>query len=179
MPVAGLTALEALGIAVRREMDAAASYQQLADRCDSPLARDRFMLLAQEARHHEALLRARYAREADGAELAIPPAPVAPAPEGPLCTEGLGGALHFALDAERRTREFYLEAAHASGDPAGQEMFAYLADVHAHLVMILESQSAMVLRYPRAFDDVTPGGRHTGAAKGAREPSGMIRLVRP
>ena len=155
MPVAGLTALEALGIAVRREMDAAALYQQFADRCDSPLARDRFSLLAQEARHHEALLRARYAREGGGAELVLPP-PVAPAPAGPFaCAEGLGGALRFALEAERQTREFYLDAAAGSDEPAGQEMFSYLADVHAHLIMILETQSAMVLRYPRAFDDVS------------------------
>jgi len=170
MPVAGLTALEALGIAVRREMDAAALYQQLADRCDSPLARDRFSLLAQEARHHEALLRARYAREAGGAELVLPPSSVAPGPEGPFtCAEGLGGALRFALEAERRTREFYLDSAAGSEEPAGQEMFAYLADVHAHLIMILESQSAMVLRYPRAFDDVSVPWRPERVSREGRQ----------
>lgn len=156
MVAAGLTALEALGIAVRREMDAGVTYRDLAAGCQSPLARDRFLLLQREAHQHETMLRARYDQLFPDVKLAVPPAAAAPAPAvvgGGGHGEGLRGALGFAVEAERRAREFYMEAAGATADPTGQNMFRYLADVHGRHQMTLESEYDTVLRYPHAFDD--------------------------
>lgn len=69
----GLTSLEALGVAVRRELDAAATYEALAEVCPNPLARDRFRLLEREAEQHEALLRRRYQELFPDVVLAVPP----------------------------------------------------------------------------------------------------------
>jgi rubrerythrin len=152
---ADLTALEALGVAVRREMDAAAAYHDLAGHCAGSLARDRFLLLEQEARRHEALLRRQYADMASGAELRLPRASLAPAPEAGQVEEGAGirGAVRCAADAEARARVFYLDAAAAAEDPAAREMLRYLADVHARRHMELESEYELVVRYPHAYDD--------------------------
>jgi rubrerythrin len=156
MEATGLTALEALGIAVRREMDAAATYQSLAAGCANLLARDRFRLLEREAQQHEAMLRRRYQELFPDVELVLPPptaaAPVPRSDGGDQC-EGLKGALRFAVDALRRSREFYLEAASGTADPTGQAMFRYLADEHARQQMVLEAEYDTVLRYPHAFDD--------------------------
>ena len=154
MVAAGLTALEALGIAVRWEMDAGVTYRDLAAGCDSPLARDRFLLLQREAQQHETLLRGRYAQLFPDVKLAVPSAAAVPAPAGAVGSgEGLKGALGFAVEAERRAREFFMEAAGATADPTGQSMFRYLADVHGRHQMTLESEYDTVLRYPHAFDD--------------------------
>lgn len=161
MLTADLTALEILGVAVRREVDAAAAYRDLAVRCTGSLARDRFLLLEQEARRHETLLRRRYAEMASGAELRLPRASLAPAPEAASVDAGAGirGAVRCAADAEARAREFYLDAATAAEDPAAREMLRYLADVHARRHMELESEFELVVRYPHAYDDQAPPWR--------------------
>jgi rubrerythrin len=150
-----LTALEALGIAVRRELDAAAAYRALAEACANPLARDRFQLLQREAEQHEALLRRKYQDLFPDVVLAVPPAPEpAPARErsGADC-EGLKGALRYAIETERRAREFYIQASASTSEPTGQAMFRYLGDQHARHQMVLEAEYDTVLRYPHAFDD--------------------------
>jgi rubrerythrin len=151
---AGLTALEALGIAIRREMDAGETYRDLAAGCDSPLARDRFLLLQHEAQQHETMLRSRYDEMFPDVKLSVPrsaktPVPAVAGGHG----DGLKGALGYAVEAERRAREFYMEASVATSDPTGQNMFRYLADVHGRHQMMLESEYDTVLRYPHAFDD--------------------------
>ncbi len=158
MVATDLTALEALGIAVRREMDAARTYRELSAGCTNPLARERFQLLEREAAQHEAMLRRRYAEKFPDVALVVPPAPSAgevpgaASPAGEGCT-GLKGALRYALEAERKAREFYLEAAGATTDLTGQAMFRYLADEHARHQMVLEAEYDTILRYPHAFDD--------------------------
>jgi len=150
-----LTALEALGVAVRREMDAASAYHDLAARCAGSLARDRFLLLEQESRRHEALLRRRYAEMASGAELRLPRASLAPAPEAAQVGAGAGirEAVRCAAEAEAVAREFYLDAAAVAEDATAREMLRYLADVHARRHMELESEYELVVRYPHAYDD--------------------------
>jgi rubrerythrin len=156
MVVSDLTALEALGVAVRRELDAAATYRALAGVCGNPLARDRFCLLEREVEQHAALLRRKYQELFPDVPLVVPPAPAESAPLPAMPREGcesLKGALRFAIDTERRARESYLEASTATSELTGQSMFRYLADQHARHQMVLEAEYDTVLRYPHAFDD--------------------------
>lgn len=150
-----LTALEALGVAVRREMDAAQTYHELAARCSGSLASDRFLLLEQEARRHEVLLRRQYSELASGAELRLPRTSLAPSPEGARVDAegGIRSAVRCAADAEARAREFYLDAAAAAEDPTARTMLRFLADVHSRRHMELESEYELVVRYPHAYDD--------------------------
>jgi rubrerythrin len=149
-----LTGLEALGVAVRRELDAQQIFRDLAAACSNPLARERFQLLANEARHYEALLRSRHAELFPDVELSLPPsmAPV-PVSAGAGAVGGLREALRLASDAERQAREFFLDAAAGASDPSGQAMFRYLAGVHAQHHMQLASEYELVLQYPNAYDD--------------------------
>ncbi len=155
MLTADLTALEVLGVAVRREMDAAQAYHELAGRCAGSLASDRFLLLEQEARRHELLLRRQYAELASGAELRPPRTSMAPAPEASQADAmpGIRGAVRCAADAEARAREFYLDAAALAEDPTARTMLRFLADVHARRHMELEAEYDLVVRYPHAYDD--------------------------
>jgi rubrerythrin len=151
-----LTALEALGIAIRREIDAGQVFRDLASSCSNPLAADRFVLLTRESAQQERLLRDRYDMLFPGVPLLVPPS-VAPPPgrsTGPGPGDGLRAALRFAADAERQAREFYLDAANAATELTGQAMFRYLAEVHARHQSELEAEYAVILQYPRAFDDV-------------------------
>jgi rubrerythrin len=149
-----LTALEALGVAVRREMDTQQIFRDLAAACNSPLPRERFALLANEARQHEALLRRRHAELFPDVDLALPPS-MAPVPrvEGAHRYGGLREALRLAADAEWQARDFFLDAAALASDLSGQAMFRYLAGVHAQHHMQLASQYELVLQYPHAYDD--------------------------
>jgi rubrerythrin len=149
-----LTALEALGVAVRRELDTQQIFRDLASACSSPIARERFQLLANEARQHEAMLRRRHVELFPDVDLALPPsmAPV-PKPEGAGRYGGLREALRLASDAEWQARDFFLDAAANASDPSGQSMFRYLAGVHAQHHMQLASQFELVLQYPNAYDD--------------------------
>jgi rubrerythrin len=153
---AELTALEALGIAIRREIDAGQVFRKLASSCSNSLAADRFVLLARESAHQEQLLRDRYDALFPGVPLLVPPS-VAPPPgfaTGPNPCDGLRAALRFAADGERQAREFYLDAAKAATELTGQAMFRYLAEVHARHQAELEAEYAVILQYPHAFDDV-------------------------
>ncbi len=155
MASTALTALEALGVAVRREMDAARTYAALGSGCANPLARDRFHLLECEAGQHEAMLRRRYRELFPDVELVVPPPAAAPgaAAAGVAPGEGLKAVLRYAVEAVRRAREFYLEAAGSTTDLTAQAMFRYLADQHARHQMALEAEYDTVLRYPHAYDD--------------------------
>ena len=148
-----LTALEVLGVAVRREMDAALAYHELASGCTSILAQERFRLLEQEAHHNEAMLRARHAELAPGVPLAIPATSAVPAPGGLAGCAGLRDALKLALAAASQAREFYLEAAAEATDLTGRAMLRYLADVYGRHRMEIEAEHDLVVRYPHAYDD--------------------------
>ena len=147
-----LTALEALGVAVRREMDAQQIFRDLASSCTSPLARERFQLLVNEARQHEAMLRRRYVELFPDVVLSVPPS-MAPVPAGASGGAGLREALRLASDAEWQARDFFLDAASTASDLSGQAMFRFLAGVHAQHHMQLASEYELVLQYPHAYDD--------------------------
>jgi rubrerythrin len=149
-PQNGLTSLEALGVAIRQELDAADTYRELADRIEEPLVRRRFELLAAEEEQHRAALEARWNELAAGVPLKLPPSGL----PGEMCTpERRGGhtireVLDFAIVQERRCREFYLEASRETSDLSGQGMFRYLADIkYAHWMSLAQERDLMI-RYP-------------------------------
>jgi rubrerythrin len=151
----GLTSLEALGLAIRREIDAGQVFRNLATGCANSLTRDRFLLLARESAQQEQLLRDRYAALFPSVPLAVPPSP-GPLPEPALAPDrnaGLRAALRFAADTERQAREFYLEASNEAADPTAQAMYRYLADVHGRRQAHIEAEYDVIVRYPFAFDD--------------------------
>ncbi|HEY7729210.1 MAG TPA: ferritin family protein [Candidatus Eisenbacteria bacterium] len=146
----GLTSLEALGVAMRQEADAAEVYRELAARLEEPVLRRRFELLAAEEEQHRSLLESKWAELAPDIPLKVPPSRL----PGEMCTSERRSAhtirevLDFAIVQERRGREFYLEAARETADLSGQGMFRYLADIkYAHWMSLAQERDLMI-RYP-------------------------------
>lgn len=68
----GITALQALGVAIRSEMDAQEVYKDLASMCEEELTRDKFLNMYHEGKKHQALLEKMYKDMFPEVELALP-----------------------------------------------------------------------------------------------------------
>lgn len=147
---AGLTSLEALGIAIRAEMDAKQIYQELAQRCEDPLVRRRFELLAADEDRHLEMLKEKWNEIAHDVELKLPPSRL---PKEMITAEQRGQmtmrqVLDVAIVEERHSREFYLQAADETNDLSGKSMFRFLADMEYSHWMTLAQERDMMTRYP-------------------------------
>jgi rubrerythrin len=149
-PEAGLTSLEALGLAIRHELDARDVYRELADRCRDRLVQRRFALLAAEEERHHDLLQDRWRELSGGQELRLPPSQLPPgmATRAERGAHTLDEVLDLAIDEERRSRDFYLEAARETDDLSGQAMFRFLADMEYRHWMELAQERDLHARYP-------------------------------
>ena len=150
-----LTALEALGIAIRAEADAAEVYGEIAKRVHNPLIRQKIELLAKEELQHQRILEAAYRERFPEVPLELPRSQL---PREFSCAalreqQTLKDILSFAIDEERRAHEFYLRAAEQTKDLSGQMMFHYLADWEFSHQMALSAEYEMVVRYPRHFGE--------------------------
>lgn len=146
----GLTALEALGVAIRAEMDAQEVYQELAARSKDRQIRRRFELLAAEEHQHQEYLRARWKELVNDLPLKLPPSRH---PEEALTREQRSHMTHeqvleLALDEERQAREFFLGAARDTDDLSGRAMFRFLADMAYQHWLTLAQEKDMLVRYP-------------------------------
>ena len=145
-----LTSLEALGVAIRLETDAAEVYRELAERWGDPLVRRRFDLLAAEEEQHRMLLEEKWRELAPTVPLRLPPSRL-PREMGTgeqRRAHTIREVLDFAIVEERNGREFYLGAARATSDLSGQSMFRYLADIkYAHWMSLVQERDLMI-QYP-------------------------------
>lgn len=159
MAVDDLTALEALGIAIRAEADAAEIYTELAERVGNPVLRQKIELLAKEELQHRRILEEAYKQRFPEVPLELPRTQLA---HTISCRElrerlTLKDVLRCAIDEERRSHEFYLGAAERTADLSGKTMFRYLADWEFSHQMALSAEFEMVARYPRYFmQDIEP-----------------------
>jgi len=146
----GLTALEALGLAIRAGMDAQEVYQELAARSEDRQIRRRFELLAAEEDQYQEYLRARWKELAGELPLKLPPSLH---PKEALTREQRSHLTHeqvldLALEEERRSREFFLRAARNTDDLSGRAMFRFLADMAYQHWLTLAQEKDMLVRYP-------------------------------
>lgn len=150
-PEEGLTSLEALGLAIRAEMDAIDLYHELAERCDRSLVSRRFEQLAAEEEQHRAYLVEKWEDLAGGVELKLPPSQLPPemGTRSGRAAHTIEEVLDLAIEEERRSRDFYLQAARETEDLSGQQMFRYLADMEYRHWMHLAQERDLLSRYPR------------------------------
>ncbi len=145
-----LTALEALGIAIRADIDACELYKELAERCEDRQIRRRFETLADDERQQREQLEMQWKTLAPEVQLKLPPSRL---PRERLTRHQRAGlskedVLELAIEAERAAREFYLQAARATNDLSGRAMFRYLADASYQHWMLLAQEKDMLIRYP-------------------------------
>jgi rubrerythrin len=154
MVTADLTALEALGIAIRAEADAAELYTEMAARVGNPLLAQKLQLLASEETQHQRMLEHAYRERFPEVPFEMPPSQL---PKEISCAplrekHTLKHILSCAIEEERRSHEFYLRAADRVNDPSGRQMFHFLADWEFCHQMALTAEYEMVTRYPRYFE---------------------------
>jgi len=146
----GLTALEALGIAIRAEMDARELYLELARRSPDRQIKRRFELLAADERQHRLHLERRWKELAEGQPLKLPPSqlPQRASTRARRSHMTLEEVLDLALGEERSAREFFLRAARETDDLSGRAMFRFLADIAHQHWLTLAQEKDMLVRYP-------------------------------
>jgi len=146
----GLTALEALGIAIRAEMDSQELFDELARMTDDPQIRRRFELLATEEERHRDYLETRWQELAGGVPMKLRESWL---PKGRATREQRAGmrledVLDLAIEEGRRAHEFYAEEARGTDDISGRRMFRFLADMKFRQWTTLAQEKEMLMRYP-------------------------------
>lgn len=154
----GLTALEALGIAIRTEIDAQEVYKDLAAMCEDETHRDRFLNLQQEERRHQELLEKKYREMFPEMELHLPESqlPKHARDSGSRKQLAIKGVLNIAVQEEKRSREFYLDCAETASDISGKRMFRFLADMAFSHQAMLAAELELLEKYPTYFQGEQP-----------------------
>ncbi|MFN4112292.1 MAG: ferritin family protein [Ignavibacteria bacterium] len=149
-----LTALEALEISIRTEIDSQELYKDIADQCKNEFLRERFLNLMNEEKKHQSILIKMHKELFKEVELKIPPSQISR--DEILAKlykpENIADVIKFAIEKERKSREFYLDAAEIVLDQSGKRMFRYLADVEFTHQIILNAELEMIEKYPAYFN---------------------------
>jgi rubrerythrin len=150
MQTENLTALEALGIAIRSEIDAQEVYSDLVDMCGDELLKNRFLSLFHEERRHQTLLEAKYKEMFPETDLALPQSqlPAEVVKSNNRKKMQIKDVLRLAINEEKRAREFYLDCAVTAKDLSGNRMFRFLADMEFSHQMILVAELELIEKYP-------------------------------
>jgi rubrerythrin len=150
---AGLTILEILGIAVKKEIEAAEFYDGLASRIANPIIKDRFLQLAKDERKHHALLQHEYQRLTGESKPLLPKADPVSRAEFNVQSATIEEALLYAIQTERAAQKLYGVAAKASTDPRGQQMLEYLVEFEKAHEHQLKTELEFYRKSPLWFDE--------------------------
>lgn len=166
----GLTALEALGVAIRAETDTRDLFAELARRCDRPLVCRRFEQLAAEESQHLTYLSERWNQISGGVPLRLPPSnlPAEMDTSDQREAQTIEDVLELAIDTVRHERDFYIRAARETDDLSGQRMFQYLADMAFRQMNQLTEERDLLIRYPR-YHGSTPEPWQPERSLGSRD----------
>ena len=148
-----LTSLEALGIAIRSEIDAQNLYQELGQRTASAAVAGRFKQLLKEERQHQKILEEMHSRYFPGTQVKLPPSvlPVSFSTKEKRINKSVVDVLELAIEEERKSREFYLDAAEQTPELSGKRMFRFLADMEFSHQMRLQAEIELCKKYPTYF----------------------------
>lgn len=149
-----LTALEALGIAIRCEIDAQQVYKDLSEMTENDLLKVRFLNLYHEEKKHQKILENMYHEMFPYTELIIPESqlPKSLSDSQDRKKMKIADILQLAVDEEKRSREFYLDCAESIGDFSGKRMFRFLADFEFSHQMMANAELEMLNKYPSYFN---------------------------
>ena len=151
-----ITALEALGIAIRDLIDAQDIYLDLASMTENDLIRDRFKNLYSEEKIHQKLLEEKYKEMFPNVDLMIPNSKLPKEAKESKRRKKMEirDVLKLAIGEHKRSREFYLDCIESDIDPSGKRMFRFLADMKFSHQMILSVELEMLEKYPTYMEEV-------------------------
>ena len=142
-----LTTIEALGLAIRSEEEAAEFYNRVAKMVKNDMVRAKYEALAQEESRHREMLLGLY-RRATGEEKApvIPGSPETAEGGFPIPKASMEDLLRLAIVREQEAQEFYRRAAERTSDQTAQRMLQYLADIERGHELMLNAELEAYLR---------------------------------
>ena len=155
-----LTPLEALGIAIKAEIEAAETYERLANLVKNRALKEKAYFLQGEELKHRALLEEAYARQFPDVELVLPAQSLVPrvkelkdeasVPEPrPELVEGL---LALAMEAEQASENFYADLARRSRSQSARTMFQHLSRMESSHFHLLQVEHELIKRFPDYYN---------------------------
>jgi len=148
-----LTPLEALGIAIKAEIEAAETYERLANLVKNRALKEKAHFLQGEELKHRALLEEAYARQFPDVELVLPGQSLVPRVEPALEGEvSVPELLALAMQAEQASERFYADLARRSQSESARAMFQHLSRMESSHFHLLQVEHDLVERFPDYYN---------------------------
>ena len=148
-----LTPLEALGMAIKAEIEAAETYERLANLVKNRALKEKAHFLHGEELKHRALLEEAYARQFPEVELVLPGQSLVPRVEAALEGEvSVPELLVLAMEAEQVSERFYADLARRSQSQSARAMFQHLSRMEGSHFHLLQVEHDLVTRFPDYYN---------------------------
>jgi rubrerythrin len=147
------TALEALGVAIRSEIEAASLYARLAAQVQNPSLVAKLTFLQQEEEKHRTMLEGLYHNQFPEVALELPAKSLVPVIGTANITKmAVPELFQLAMRAEESSAEFYEQEADRSRDEKGRALLRYLSNVERGHYQMLETEYDLLSRFPDYYD---------------------------
>ena len=147
------TALEALGVAIRSEVEAASLYAKLASQVQNPSLVTKLSFLQQEEQKHREMLESLYHSQFPDVALELPAKSLVPEiGAADLTKMTVPELFQLAMRAEESSAEFYAQEADRSRDEKGRAILRYLSNVERGHYRMLETEYELLSRFPDYYN---------------------------
>ena len=156
-----LTPLEALGVAIKAEIEAAETYERLANLVKNRTLKEKAHFLRGEELKHRTLLEEAYAAQFPDVELVLPAHSLVPRVEAAPVLSGAEGLesqvsvpelLALAMQAEQASERFYADLAHCSQSGSARVMFQHLSRMENSHFHLLQVEHDLVTQFPDYYN---------------------------
>ena len=148
-----LTPLEALGIAIKAEIEAAETYERLGNLVKNHTLKEKAHFLRGEELKHRTLLEEAYARQFPDVELVLPAQSLVPRVKAELESEvSVPELLALAMEAEQASESFYADLARRSQSESARAMFQHLSRMESSHFHLLQVEHDLVTRFPDYYN---------------------------
>ncbi len=156
-----LTTLEVLGIAIRSEIDAIKLYNRMKEAAKNHDLATKIDFLIDQEKNHERILTEAYRKRFPDVELSLPAESLVPRVREVLERQAtLKEYFDAALEAEKKSEEFYSALAGKTRDQRSRSMLEYLASMERSHYSILEAElRALDIAADYNTDDFLRGDR--------------------
>lgn len=134
----GLTTIEILGVAVKREVDASLFYTNMAKRINNEIVKERIVHLAMEEKRHEALLRNIYKDKSGEERVPLPPGDSGFPDSAKMEKMSMEKLLGLAIEKEIESEKLYRIASDKAEDTNTASMLTYLSEMEKQHRSVLE-----------------------------------------
>lgn len=144
---------EAMATAIKSEMEAANVYKKLKGMVSNFVIKDKLDFLISEEKKHQQLVRKLYEKMFSETDPALPEKSLAPRLTLALKeTETVPDLLEVAIDAEKKSEEFYDALSQEVADRGAQEILQYLASMEHGHYSLLKGEYELCIRDEQYYE---------------------------